>query len=110
AHAPANGGKRALDFDAFIHDPLINLSQLIARVRDYYSERDLWTDVRRDSGVNEQIIRNAAIWSDAVRDARNVLHYRANSAIPNTYETVAVQLVAAGQYLRAVYDARRAVA
>lgn len=108
-HQPAHAGDRAAKFDSFIRDPLINLSQLIARVRDYYSERDLWREVWQKSGVTEQVIRNAAIWSDAVRQSRNVLHYRAESALPNTYETVAVQLLAASQHLQAIYAARRVV-
>lgn len=108
-HPPAHAGGRAPKFDAFIRDPMVNLSQLIARVRDYYSERDLWRDVWRQSGVNEQVIRSAAIWSDAVRESRNALHYRADSALPNNYESVAVQLLAAGQHLRAIYAARQAV-
>jgi len=107
--APSHAGQRAAKFDAFIRDPMINLSQLISHVRDYYSERDLWRDVWTETGVNEQVIRNAAIWSDAVRENRNAVHYRADTALPNSYETVAVQLLAAGQHLKAIYAARRAM-
>jgi hypothetical protein len=56
--------------------------------------------------VTDQVIRNAAIWSDAVRQSRNVLHYRAESALPNTYEngrapTAGGQPASAGHLRRA---------
>jgi hypothetical protein len=37
------------------------------------------------------IINQAPIWSDEVRDSRNVLHFAKLSAVPLTYEPVAMR-------------------
>lgn len=49
------------------------------------------------------------IWSDIVRDARNVLHHNVQPGLPNTYEKVAALLMGAARYIGLLYKMNEAV-
>ena len=63
-------------------------------------------DVRRDSGVKSLRLKNlndALMWSDVVRDSRNVVHAGNSPSTPNTYEKVAALLLGAVPRMRELY-------
>jgi hypothetical protein len=62
-----------------------------------YARQDLFGTYARASGVSLDRLREIAIWSHTVREARNVLHWGAGPTATTTYEGVAVLLMSALQ-------------
>lgn len=106
---PPQAGKDGVSFAQVMSEPEISLARLIEAARLYYGRKDLWNDVWKRSGMHGFHIDGAATWSDHVRARRNVVHYNSTETFPYTYETVGPLLLAATQYLRVIYDARRAL-
>lgn len=52
-------------------------------------------------------IESVVIWSEVLREARNAIHFGVKPVIPNTYEKVAVLLLAAAGNLAKLYHIKR---
>jgi hypothetical protein len=65
--------------------------------------------MRQATAYNAGILEQAVQWSDLVRGSRNAIHFGAVPTVPNTYESVAVLLLAAHQHLATLYRLRNAV-
>lgn len=87
-------------------DPMYSLARRVHDVASLYERRDLLDDVWRQSGVRSAELRQAVIWSDQVRDSRNVVHFAAEANVPNTFEKVSVLMLAAIGHLRTLYEVR----
>jgi hypothetical protein len=48
------------------------------------------------------------VWSDAVRDSRNTIHFGVAPTTPNTYEKVAALLLGAVPNVRVLYQVKNA--
>jgi len=59
------------------------------------------------SGIRAGEIESIVIWSEVLRDARNAIHFGVKPVIPNTYEKVAVLLLAAADNLSKLYHIKR---
>ena len=73
-----------------------------------YSRQDIFAPVASASGVNIQELRSAQVWSDAIRDSRNTIHFRVSPKTPNTYEKVAALLIGAVPYMKSLYAVKSA--
>jgi hypothetical protein len=80
----------------------------ITKTVQAYERIDL-EDLRKQSGVTLQDLRNSVVWADVVRDSRNSVHYGAKLAMSNSYEKVAALLIGAVPHLRILYRIHDAV-
>ena len=71
--------------------------------------RQEYLHVRDSVGFNSGGFEQAVQWSDLVRGSRNAIHFGATPTVPNTYESVAVLLLAAQQHLGLLYRIRSAL-
>lgn len=92
---PARNSQAASKLRAALENPKVGLVGKIEQVTQIYDKRDLLGAIWERSQRDNRELRETAIWIDQVRDSRNVLHYGASAWVPNTYEKVAVLLLAA---------------
>ena len=81
-------------------DPNTSIYKGLRTVLKLYEHSEL-KQVRRESGVRN--LNDALIWSDTVRDSRNVVHAGNSPSTPNTYEKVAAILLGAVPRMRELY-------
>jgi len=86
-----------------IEDPFVGIGKKIAKVAQLFQQKDVFGSLYSASGVKPSDLQNIHVWADAVRDARNSIHYGAASALPNTYEKVAALIIGAVPHLRLIY-------
>lgn len=84
-------------------DPFIGIGKKIVEILKLYERTDIFSDLQSKSGVKVQDLRNAVIWSDAVRESRNSVHYGVKPSMPNSYEKVAALLIGAVPHLRLIF-------
>lgn len=56
---------------------------------------------RADVNLND--VRDAGVWTEALRDARNSVHYTVTASVDNAYEKLAMLLLACVPNLRVLY-------
>ena len=86
--------------------PQTSIYKALRTVAKVYEEHSALEDVRRDSGVKSRGLKNlndVLMWSDVVRDSRNVVHAGNSPSTPNTYEKVAALLLGAVPRMRELY-------
>lgn len=71
--------------------------------------REEYKPLRDALGRFDGLLEQAIQWSDLVRGSRNAIHFGAIPPVPNTYESVAVLLLAAHQHLGLLYRIRARV-
>ena len=81
-------------------DPQTSIYKVLRTVLKLY-EYSALDDIRRASGVRN--LNDALMWSDTVRDSRNVVHAGSTPSTPNTYEKVAALLLGAVPRTRELY-------
>lgn len=86
----------------------MHLATLVDDVAGLYARKDLFDTVAKTSGVAIDDIRMAQVWTEQVRDSRNVVLHGVEAALPNDYEKVAALLLGAAPTFRALADAGRA--
>lgn len=69
----------------------------------YETRQDVFKALGQQSGVTLDDLRVAMLWSDTLRDSRNVIHHRTEPAINQTYENVTTLLLVAAPHLRNLY-------
>lgn len=88
-------------------DDKISIWVKIGKILDLYNDSSLVGRLVRDSGISVNEIKNICVWSDVLREARNAIHFGVKPTIPNTYEKVAVLLLASAQNLRKLYHVKK---
>lgn len=81
---------------------------IVRKCRDLMTRPDA-VQLIKGTGVRDQDIEIALVWTDTVRLARNAIHFGVKPEIPNTHDKAAVMLIAAVTHLRTLYTARQAV-
>ena len=59
--------------------------------------------ISTSAGVRLCDLRLALLWSDAVREVRNVVHHRSDSSIRASYETASTLFLSAMLHLKTLY-------
>lgn len=93
---------------AVLEDPMIGTFRKIEAVLAIYDHQDVFRPVALASGIRLQELRSVAVWSDAVRDSRNTIHFGVAAATPNTYEKLAALLIGAVSNVRVLYRLKEA--
>jgi hypothetical protein len=78
----------------------------IEAVKEIYNHRDITAVLEQTSEVSIADLRTVAVWSDAIRDSRNTIHFGVAPALPNTHEKVSALLIGAVPHLRVLYKLR----
>jgi hypothetical protein len=78
-------------------------------VLELYKIGGLFAQVQKESRSSAADLEGVSIWSDAVRNSRNAVHYGVEPAMQNSYEKVGVLLLATAQHLRTIYSIRGAI-
>jgi hypothetical protein len=107
--AEDKSSKRAEKLREDVESPWVGLAKKIPRVVEFYGDKDSFAPIYRESGIKPQDLANAVVWSDAVRESRNSIHYGAKPSMPNSYEKVAALLIGAVPHLRVLYGIMAAV-
>lgn len=91
-----------------LEDPMLGVFRKIEAVMTMYEHQEIFSSVTKSSGIRLQELRSVAVWSDAVRDSRNTIHFGVEPAVPNTYEKLATLLIAAVPNVRILYTLKEA--
>ena len=78
-------------------------SSVTSAVQTIYADQVIFASMSQASGIKPLDLKGVTVWSDAVRDSRNTIHFGVASAIPNTYEKVAALLIGAVPHIRLLY-------
>lgn len=77
------------------------------KVRDilkfFESRQEAFKSLSTEAGLRLDDLRLALLWSDAVREVRNVVHHRNDSAIRATYESASILFMSAMLHLKTLY-------
>lgn len=88
---------------AILEDPMMGPLRKVEAVLTMYEHQELFGPIAKLSGVRLQELRTVAVWSDAVRDSRNTIHFGVSPATPNTYEKLSALLIGAVPHVRTTY-------
>ncbi len=91
-----------------LEDPMMGPLRKVEAVLAIYDHQELFGPITKASGVKLQELRTVAVWSDAVRDSRNTIHFGVTPTTPNTYEKVAALLIGAVPHIRILYRVKEA--
>jgi hypothetical protein len=86
-----------------ITSPYTSIAKIIKEVVKLYEKQDLFGGLRGKSGINLEKVRDAAEWSDRVRENRNAVHYGFSMDFPNNYEKVATILLGVPTHFKTIY-------
>jgi hypothetical protein len=89
-----------------LEDPFVGIGKKILEAAQLYQRTDIFDNIHKSSGVKPQDLNNVMVWADAVREARNSVHYGAEPSMPNTYEKIAALLIGSVPHLRLLYKVR----
>jgi hypothetical protein len=93
---------------AILEDPMMGTYRKIDAVLTVFDHQELFGPVSKTAGVRLQELRAVSVWSDAVRDSRNTIHFGVAPTTPNTYEKVAALLLGAVPNVRVLYQVKNA--
>lgn len=88
--------------------PVIGIARKVQMVTKCYEDVRLFDEVHSESGVRTAQLRDVVVWTDVLRDARNVVHFRSVPAMQNTYDKVATLVISTVPNLRALYRIKSA--
>jgi hypothetical protein len=72
-------------------------------VKLYSGQKALFRGITEDSEIKLYELESARTWTDLVRESRNSIHYGTEASMSNSYEKVAVLLIAAVTHLKTLY-------
>ena len=90
-------------------DGSVPFAQLVSKSVGLFERRDLFPGAAEAEGASLVAIRHTREWTEVVRDGRNVVHFGATTAFPNTYEKAAVLFLGAIPAFRTLAAATAAV-
>lgn len=108
ARTPAAEARRFAKQQATLEDSNAGTMRKVEAVIAMYEHHDLFKDLVQASEVRAQRLKEVAVWSDAVRDSRNTIHFGVEAALPNTYEKLAALLIGAVPNVRTLYRVKAA--
>jgi hypothetical protein len=85
----------------------VSIASKIDTVKELYSTEAFFDELRKASGIHPNELNGAIIWSNAVREARNAIHFGVRPAPPNTYEKVGILLIAGANSLKMLYHIKK---
>jgi len=88
-------------------DKPITIMSKISKIVEMYNRKELKT-VRDKTGISNGALNSIMVWSDILRDSRNAIHFSVKPTLPNTYEKVAILLIAASKYFKSMYCIKKA--
>ncbi len=103
AAVPQGAEKSLQKQKAQLEDPMEGTFKKIKAVIAIYERQDVFGTIAKVSGIRLEELRSVAVWSDAVRDSRNTIHFGVQPSTPNTYEKVAALLIGAVPHIRILY-------
>jgi hypothetical protein len=84
------------------------LAKKLDEIKKLYTNRkELVAQILKNAEVRPSDLDQILIWSEVLRDARNAIHFGAKPSIPNSYEKVAVLLLAGAKSLSTLYRIKR---
>lgn len=86
-----------------LEDPMLGLLRKVEAVISMYEHQEIFAPVTKACGIRLQELRSVAVWSDAVRESRNTIHFGVQAAVPNTYEKLTALLIGAVPNVRVLY-------
>jgi hypothetical protein len=86
-----------------IISPYTSASKIIKDVVDLYEKQGLFGELRKASGINLEKVRDAAEWSNRIRENRNAVHFGYSMDLPNNYEKVATLLLGVATHFKTIY-------
>lgn len=107
-HVPAAEEQKYSKQRNVLEDPMMGPLRKVDAVLTIYDHQELFGSITKASGVRLQELRTVAVWSDAVRDSRNTIHFGVAPTTPNTYEKVAALLIGAVPHIRILYRVKGA--
>ncbi len=84
-----------------------HLNTRLKVVQTYYKNPTLTGNILDRAGVSPSDLDEVLVWSEVLREARNAIHFGNKPTIPNSYEKVAVLLIAGAKYLGTLYSVKR---
>jgi hypothetical protein len=100
---------RKQDAEHFI-ERLIGQESIAWKVNEIvklYERQDWFKQIKKDSRIDLNLIREGQNWTDLLRDARNAIHYGVQPSTPNTYDKASILLLGAIKHLRTIYQLKR---
>ncbi len=86
-----------------ITSPYTSITKIIKEVVKLYEKQDIFGGLKVKSGISLEKVRDAAEWSNIVRENRNAVHYGFSVDFPNNYEKVATILLGVPTHFRTIY-------
>lgn len=86
-----------------ILDEKVPLAAKIGKITSLYAEEATFGELRRAAGIRPGELNGPVVWSNAVREARNAIHFGVRPAPPNTYEKVGLLLIEGANSLKTLY-------
>jgi len=83
-----------------LSDPYSSVVKKMSLVAQQYGNRDLCGALWEAAEVKPRSLQTIRIWSDAVRDSRNAIHYGVDPTTPNTREKLSALLLGAIPFFR----------
>jgi hypothetical protein len=105
---PVRQGAQFTKQRTILEDPATGPLKKVEAILQIYSRQDVFQSLASRSSIRIQELRHVAIWSDAVRDSRNTIHFGVASATPNTYEKLVALLISAVPNVRQLYRLKAA--
>lgn len=105
---PSQEEAKFLKQRSVLEDPMMGTVRKIDAVLQIFDHQEVFRAISKSSGVKLQDLRSVAVWSDAVRDSRNTIHFGVTPLTPNTYEKLAALLIGAVPYVRMLYSVKGA--
>jgi len=99
-----NDSKNSEKLKNSMENQFIGIGKKIHLVLKAYEQKGVFQDVYKVTGYRPVELKSCVVWSDAVRESRNSIHYGAKPAMSNTYEKVAALLIGAVPNLKMMYS------
>ncbi len=105
---PANKTQRVQEERKTFEDWRWGMPMKIAAITALVEKDDVFGAILALADIKPKALKYVAQWSDLVRDSRNTIHFRKQSATADTYEKVAALLLGATPSLRILYGLKSA--
>jgi len=108
AYIPSNLKSSFSKQRTVLEDPMMGMYRKIEAVITMFDRQDIFNSLVISSGIRPRELRTVMVWSDAVRDSRNTIHFGVAPATPNTYDKIAALLIGAVHNVKILYRLKEA--
>ena len=88
-------------------DQYVSFAKKVTLVADAFRGSES-SDIRTSSGVRVPEMDSIVVWTDAVRNARNAIHFGADHSLVDDYDSVAILVIGGVVPLRKLYAIKQA--